>query len=195
MILAYFSNDFKDCINFCAFGSKMQIVGKTQKILNFVMRFGKVLLQIEPSEITSFFYNNFFPFRVWGNFPYVPLLMLVLIWFLSWVDSYWIGLTDEAHEGRFTWASDATLAASNTKKIGGVPFSNSLFFSGQHCVNFYYGELDDFPCDNSYGMCLCEMSGTLFHLSIMTYFLLFNHMCGRETFYEVNEFDHFVLKN
>ena len=32
----------------------------------------KLLLKIEPSEITSFFYNNFFPFGGGGEFSHRP---------------------------------------------------------------------------------------------------------------------------
>ena len=39
---------------------------------HFKLFLEKLLLKIEPSEMTSFFYNNFFPFRGGGNVPYVP---------------------------------------------------------------------------------------------------------------------------
>ena len=61
-------------LNFCAFGRKTQIVGKFEKILKifdenaieklnfyFIIIFilENLLLKIEPSEITPFFYSNF----------------------------------------------------------------------------------------------------------------------------------------
>ena len=68
-------------VNFCAFGQKTQMFGKFWEIFeNFWWKFnGKIeffsifwenlLLKIETSEITSFFYNNFFPVRGGGFNP------------------------------------------------------------------------------------------------------------------------------
>ena len=76
----YFSLFFKKfqnyALHFCAFGRKTQFVGKFEKILkifdensieklHFYLFLGKLLLKIEPSEITSVFYNNFFRFGAW----------------------------------------------------------------------------------------------------------------------------------
>ena len=40
--------------------------------MEFLTILEKLLLKIEPSEITSFFYNNFFRFGGGGNVHYVP---------------------------------------------------------------------------------------------------------------------------
>ena len=69
-------------LNFCAFGRKTQIAGRFwenseifwwnfyRKIEFFYFYFFNLLLKIEPSVITPFFYNNFFRFR--GDFPPSP---------------------------------------------------------------------------------------------------------------------------
>ena len=87
----YFSIFFKrltnHALNFCAFGRKTQIVGKFwENFENFWWKFYRklhfyfifilenLLVKIEPSEITPFFYNNF---SVWvGEFPLSPWLRL-----------------------------------------------------------------------------------------------------------------------
>ena len=58
--------------------AKYKLLGNFEKILkyleklNFFLFLEKLLLKIEPSEITSFFYNNFFQFGGGGNVPCVP---------------------------------------------------------------------------------------------------------------------------
>ena len=68
---------------FCAFGQKMQIAGKFWENLEsfwwkfyrkfnffiFIFILENLLLKIEPSGITPFFYNNFFGFE--GGFPHL----------------------------------------------------------------------------------------------------------------------------
>ena len=65
---------------------KQQLMGNFEKILKFFGEnsiekltlfifyffyfFENLLLKVEPSEITPFFYNNFFAF--WGDFPPLP---------------------------------------------------------------------------------------------------------------------------
>ena len=45
---------------------------KLNRKIEFLIFLGKLLLKIEPSEITSFFYNNFFHFGGVGTFPMPP---------------------------------------------------------------------------------------------------------------------------
>ena len=68
-------------------------------------------------------------------------------------------MTDEGHEGIFKWASDESFAASYIRKIGGLAFVDSVFWSWQHCVMLYYGDLEDVPCDYDGGQYLCEITG------------------------------------
>ena len=90
IISAYFSNKLTiSALGFCAFGRKTHIVRKFwdnfeifwwkfyRKIEFFIFYFyylfffENLLLKIELSEITPFFYNNFFRFRE-GGFPPFP---------------------------------------------------------------------------------------------------------------------------
>ena len=71
-IFAYFAKKFQNpALNLRAFGRKNTIgCGRVEKIfeensiekLNFYIVLGIFLLKIEPSEITSFFYN-----KIWGH--------------------------------------------------------------------------------------------------------------------------------
>ena len=89
IILAYFSNKLTNyALLFSAFGRKTQIVGKFSEnfeifwwkfyrkikffIFIFYFYFENLLLKIEFSEITPFFYNNFFGFGGGGEFPPFP---------------------------------------------------------------------------------------------------------------------------
>ena len=88
IILAYSQQNLKNPSSlFRAFGRKIQIVGKFwenfEKILkvfdknsleklNFYLFLEKLLLKIESSEKTSFFYNSFFNFGEGGTFPVFP---------------------------------------------------------------------------------------------------------------------------
>ena len=83
IILAYFSNNLTNfAFIFCAFGRKTQIVGKSWenfeifwwkflRKIEFFIFLENLLLKIELSEITPFFYNIFFGFG--GGFPPSPL--------------------------------------------------------------------------------------------------------------------------
>ena len=84
-ILAYFSKDLTNpCVHFSPFGQKTQIVGKFWENfenfwwkfnwkLTFIRIFGKFVTKKEPSEITPFFYNNFFGFGGGGiSHPSLP---------------------------------------------------------------------------------------------------------------------------
>ena len=58
------------------FGKLMKIsdensIEKLNFYLIFIFIFRKFVTKLEPSEITPFFYNNFFGFG-WGNFPPSP---------------------------------------------------------------------------------------------------------------------------
>ena len=66
---------------FASLNEKRQLLGNFEKIskildensierFNFIFIFENLLLKIEPSEITPFFYNNF---SVSGAFPPFPL--------------------------------------------------------------------------------------------------------------------------
>ena len=67
-IFAYFAKKFQNhALNFRAFGRKTQLFGEifdknSMKKLNFYLFLGKFVAKIETSEMTSFFYNNFFRF-------------------------------------------------------------------------------------------------------------------------------------
>ena len=74
--LAYFSKDFKNYGSISrAFGRKNtneNLLSKFNRKIEFLTIFLKnLMLEIEPSEISSFFYNNSFHFGR-GNVPYVP---------------------------------------------------------------------------------------------------------------------------
>ena len=80
-----FSNEFnKPCVNFWRVWRKntncleiLRILEKSDKNsiekLNFYRLLERLLLKIEPTEITPFFYNNFFQFRGAGTFPVFSL--------------------------------------------------------------------------------------------------------------------------
>ena len=81
LILAYSQQNFKNpALIFARLDEKYKVLGNFEKILkffdinsleklNFYLCLEKLLLKIEPSEITSFFYNNFFNFGGGGNVP------------------------------------------------------------------------------------------------------------------------------
>ena len=71
---------------FARLDEKHKLLGNLEKILKFfdensleklkflfLFFFENLLLKIELSEITPFFYNNFFGFRGGGEFPPFPL--------------------------------------------------------------------------------------------------------------------------
>ena len=72
-----------------------------------------------------------------------------------------MGVTDEEHEGIYTWASDATVAATYERDIGGHSFPTGHF--GQHCIALRDTQFDDLECNNDSAGCLCELQG--FYLS------------------------------
>ena len=83
IILAYFTQNFTNpALIFRAFGRKTNCLKILAKILDensikkltFKLFLKKLMLKIEPSEITSFFYNIFFQFRGWTRFRCPPWL-------------------------------------------------------------------------------------------------------------------------
>ena len=81
-------------------------------------------------------------------------------------------MTDEGHEGSYTWASDGTVAGEYIRKIGGVQFAtgepdNLEAVGGQHCAMLEYGQLNDIECSYEMGWCLCELEGI--HLKKATF--------------------------
>ena len=96
--MQYFSIFFKTfnkpLLIFCAFGQKRKLFGNFETILKifdensmeklnfyfiFIFILETLLQKIEPSEITPFFYNNFFGFG--GGFPPSP-------WLRHWYDGH-----------------------------------------------------------------------------------------------------------
>ena len=91
----FFKRFNKPCVNFSRVWTKNEVLGNFEKNLKifdenaieklniFIFYFFEnLLLKIEPSEITPFFYNNFFRFRVGDISPLSPLatpLMLTYI--------------------------------------------------------------------------------------------------------------------
>ena len=79
----FYTKFYKPCVNFSRVGTKnttwwksfekiLKILEKNSiEKLTFRLFLERLMLKIEPSEITSFFYNNFFQFRGW-NVPGVP---------------------------------------------------------------------------------------------------------------------------
>ena len=90
--LAYFQKNLTNpVLLFRAFGRKILIVGKFwENFENFWWKFnrkieflascGKVVVKIEPSEITPFFYSNFFDFGGGGTFRVPPLAAPMHFW-------------------------------------------------------------------------------------------------------------------
>ena len=81
IILAYVSKHLtSQVLNFCAFGRKSLILGNFEKfwwkfhrkiefLFYIYFYFGKFVTKMESSEITPFFYNNFFGFVGGGASP------------------------------------------------------------------------------------------------------------------------------
>ena len=79
----FYTKVYTPCVNFSrvwtkntncwkSFEKSMKILDENSiEILTFKLFLEMLMLKIEPSEITSFFYNNFFQFRGW-NVPGVP---------------------------------------------------------------------------------------------------------------------------
>ena len=71
-------------------------------------------------------------------------------------------MTDEKNEGIYTWASDATVAATYEREIGGHSFPSG--HSGQHCFALRDNQFDGLDCNNDLARCLCELEGLLIFL-------------------------------
>lgn len=73
-------------------------------------------------------------------------------------------MTDEFHEGVYTWASDGSVAATYTRKIGGVPFADGQpdnLHMGHiaHCAAISWDHLEDYDCGYSVAYGICELPG------------------------------------
>ena len=96
IIFAYFSKKFsKPCVNFSRVWTKNANCWEILKIFDetsieklnfyfiFIFMLENLLLKIEPSEITPFFYHNFFRFGG-GDFPSSPCLRPLKSWRRQW---------------------------------------------------------------------------------------------------------------
>lgn len=71
---------------------------------------------------------------------------------------YWLGVTDEGHEGVWTWISDGTTAGTYIRKIGGYLFRNgspdNSQTGGEQCAEVYSGAINDQLCTfTTRGLC------------------------------------------
>ena len=75
------------------------------------------------------------------------------------VEKLLIGLSDEGHEGSFTWLSDQAEMASPVEFCPGQPDNLN---GNEHCaeINFCPGKINDLPCDISQGF-ICQLGTSI----------------------------------
>ena len=75
------------------------------------------------------------------------------------VEVFWLGLTDEGHEGTFTWLSDQAAMTGPAEWCASMPDN---WRGDENCGHFNWcpGRINDISCGNNYGL-LCQCTGTL----------------------------------
>ena len=77
------------------------------------------------------------------------------------IESYWLGATDEGHEGNWTWMSDGRSAGTYSRQIGGVDFGDGEPDTNgdEYCAAVVKGKISDEDCENKLNY-LCERPST-----------------------------------
>ena len=101
----------------------------------------------------------------------LPLCTQYILMFLYELDEFFFGVTDEGHEGVWTWLSDGTLAGTYDRMVGGLQFRNAQPDNEngiQNCGMLVNGQINDVECLNK-SLYLCEASSTHFYASFPSF--------------------------